>query len=180
MRCARSSMQPSISLASIRQPFIRKLSYQVPSDSSNFHTLSRRPALPGHDVPAPPRPRNQQQPPQQTHTYLGRTYNGLQIRFFSQSRRQWRYSYQRFDRSGAGVSPGFPETKLQRVWRVYRKHIIGGGTVVVGFYVYNLEEVPVCPRFILCDGWTGLLQGQGRPVDVKSGDRLLDHFRTYG
>lgn len=136
-RCAHysSPIRSRIALVGRQQLFSRNTTPLVEC-RSNFHSLPQRPALPAHDVA-------EKQLLQRT--LLGHSWLG--VRRFSQSQRRWRYSYQRFDsggRAGRAGPAGFPENKFQRIWRVYQKHIIGGGTVVVGFYVYNLEEVPVC------------------------------------
>ena len=48
------------------------------------------------------------------------------------------YTYRRFDSHGSGVRGRF-----NYIWVNYRYVIVGGGVVVTGFYVWNLEQVPV-------------------------------------
>lgn len=141
-RCLSSPFSTSSTRISSKRHLLSRPSLLLQCElRTNFHTLPKRTAaLPPYDVARYPFSAlsRQQQQVLQRQSALGRS--SLQIQWPQQSGRRNKHSYQRFD--GRGGS-GFAENRLQHIWRVYRLHIVGGGTAITVFYVYNLEEVPV-------------------------------------
>ncbi|KAL1954997.1 hypothetical protein VTO42DRAFT_350 [Malbranchea cinnamomea] len=140
--CSRpfSSIQPRSLLAG-RQRLSAKNSLFQLDFRLNVHTLPKRTSGPLLNVPALFKSQQQPQLSFQQRSRLGR--QGFQIRTFAQSSRWWQYSYQRFGGRGTG---GFPQSRAEYIWAKYKQPIIGGGLVIGGFYLYNLEEVPVTGR----------------------------------